>query len=291
MARKRSLIACALNIVFIDTKRQNKPDEYKALFKALFDLKEQVNVYGDRWMAIGSSIPRGETTLLGVLDRFMEIDEERWYNRFQRRPATEKEMGRIVVPEDMAANLQDFFYMFDAVNHRLAFLALEGSRSLSASQTLKFFSILCSDSRIRERFGSVAVNIESEPSSVERILSSKHLRYLSVTLSRPNSIGMHDEPFDQKLTNWRASKERVELWADDEGSLNPPEELRQAARVAVSNGTVIGKVLEDNVVETLSTEQHPIRERRQYDPNTTNALEVFLVAGAALIEKIIESLK
>lgn len=285
MARYRSLRVAALNVAFAD-ERKHDPTWYIRLFRALYNLGQPVRVQGDRRVTIGSLIEEGRYTFVGVLDRYTEIEAGRWYNRNKRRRATKEEMGRIVVPSDMAANFQDFYYLFDAEAHIFAFLSAESGRKLSVHQAHKLLSVLADERAVRREFGTVAISIEQEPSSIERILNAEHLRYLSIMVNRPNSFGVFDRRFKDKLADMRAAKQRYELWADDSGSLAPPRELRDAAKVATSNGLVEGKIYENGAVHELSTEDSPVLQMERYDPKKTSAVLAFKNAASALINRL-----
>lgn len=285
MARKASLYVSALNIALSDGQR-HKPQQYVDLFKALFKLQLPVNIQGDRYLTVGSMYEENEDIITGVLDRYTEIEAEAWYNRAQRRRATREEMGRIIVPDDMAANLQDFFYLFDARKHRLIFLSSQGNKRLTAGQAQKFIMELTSQKKILRGFGSVAVSVEQAPESLERILKADQLRYLSITINRPNSFGVADRDFERRLERLRASRERSELWADDSGGLSVDSPTKKAAQAALSNGHVEAKLYEDGVINPVSTEDMPIRERQEFDAKKVSPVAAFRKAAATLLQRI-----
>jgi Domain of unknown function (DUF4747) len=287
-ARDRRLRVNALNIAIQSRERQNR-DSYRELFTALVNLNIGVRYQGDRRLLL-SSVWEDETDhdrLIGILDRFTDIDAFNWYNREHRRAATREERANINVPDEMRANYRGFYILFDLRVHLMTFAAYEASAALSARNVAYVFDQLVQHPSIVERFGSVTVSIQQEPAALERILDAPNLRYLSIEIYRPNAnLGRLDRDWEDQMDAMRAKKLRHELTADDRDGLRPNREVREAADLALSNGVVEGRVVENGLAETISTQDYPVAETIIYNPDEESPLRAFLRASAHLLHRL-----
>lgn len=289
-ARNRRLRVNALNIAIQDGELQHRAS-YRELFTSLVELNIGVRYQGDRRLLLASAW-EDETDhdrLIGILDRFTDIEAFNWYNREQRRAATREEREDINVPEQMRANYRGFYVLFDLRLHLMTFTAYEASASLSARNVAYVFQQLVQHPSIVQRFGSVTVSIQQEPAALERILDAPNLRYLSIEIYRPNAnLGRLDRDWQDQMDAMRAKKLREELTADDRDGLRPSREIRDAAEVALSNGVVEGRVVENGLAETISTEDYPVAQTVVYNPDEESPLRAFIRASAHLVHRLAE---
>lgn len=288
--RTRQLRVNALNIAIADPSSHNKAEKYIDLMKALYGLEKVVSLRGNRSMTIGSmrAGDHDRTILRGVLYGFVNIDHMAWFNLLQNRPASEEELGQIVVPKGIAANYRAFDYEFHSESHTLVFVAHEGKANISALSVRYVFSQLCKEPEIVERFGDVNVSVAQEPEALEQILNAEDLRAISIVVRRPNSGLSGFEPdFEKGLAKLGASEAHVDYRAATKERLIPDEALRTAAKVALRNGVVDATVRRDGITEHISTEQFPVGETIKYNPEK----ESRFMAIRRAAEKIIARLK
>lgn len=288
--RNRQLRVNALNMAIVDPSSHNKAEKYIELMKALYGLEKVVSLRGNRSMTIGSmrADDHDPKILRGVLYGFVNIDHMAWFNLLQNRPASDEELGQIVVPEGIAANYRAFDYEFHSESHTLVFVAHEGKANVSALSVRYVFGQLCKEPKIVERFGDVNVSVAQEPEALDHILDAEDLRAISIVVRRPNAGLSGFEPdFEKELEKLGASEAHVDYKAATKERLVPDEALRTAAKVALRNGVVDATIRHDGITEHVSTERFPIGETVKYDPATESR---FLAIRRAA-EKIIARLK
>jgi hypothetical protein len=248
-----------------------------------------VPLRGERHMAIGSldEDEADNSIQRGVLYGITSIDELAWFNVAKHRPASEAERNRISVPADMAANYREYDYEFHSKLHRLVFLTREGKLRVSAMQVRYVFERLCKERQIVERFGDVSVSIEQEPEKLAAILDADDLRALSILVRRPNAgLGGFDEDFEARLVKIGASQAQADYKAATGDRLKPDAPIRQAAKVALSDGVVTATIRADGVTEEVSTENFPIVETVTYNPAKENRLLALRRAAEKIINRI-----
>jgi len=288
--RTRQLRVSALNIAFVASDLHNKPDQYRKMFELLASGRHFVGLKNDRHMAIGSarSAAGDKTVIRGVLYGVTSVDAMKWFNTAMHRPASDSELQKIQVPQNMAANYREYDYEFHCDSHRLVFVAREGNVSASPLQMRYVFDQLCQQPEIRAVFGDISVSIEQEPETLTEIFSAENLRWLSILVRRPNAgFGGFDGEVSENMERVRASQAQLELKAESGRGLLPDAETKSAARVALSDGVVRARVREDGVVREISTEDTPIVVVEKYDPKT----ESRALAVTRAVEKILAKIK
>ncbi|HWT04367.1 MAG TPA: DUF4747 family protein [Xanthomonadales bacterium] len=292
-SRVRRMKVSALNIAIQDRDLQ-KAASYRDLFIALAGLNEAVRYQGESRLLLSGvwEDENDDHRMLGVLDRFTDLDAFQWYNRDARRLATPEERATITVPAAMRANYRAFYVLLDLRKHKLVFLSYEASTSLSAKQVAFVFRHLLENPHIFERFGSVGVSIMQEPAALDRILNAPNLRYLSIEVNKPNgSFGGLDEDFEDQMEALQAKRLKYEVVADDRGSIQPDETIRKAAAVALSDGVVEGRIFENGITEPISTQQYPVSETITYSPDNEPQLSAFKRAASIILGRLAKVLK
>lgn len=288
--RTRQLRVNALNFAIVDPSSHNKAEKYIQLMKALYGLERVISLRGNRSMTIGSMLAddRDPAILRGVLYGFINIDHMAWFNLLQNRPASEEELGQIVVPDGIAANYRAFDYEFHSESHTLVFVAHEGKANVSALSVRYVFAQLCKEPKIVEQFGDVNVSVAQEPEALDHILDAEDLRAITIVVRRPNAgLGGFEPDFEKELENLGASEAQVDYKAATKERLLPDKALRTAAKVALRNGVVDATVRRDGITEHISTEQFPVGETVKYNPQK----ESRFMAIRRAAEKIIARLK
>jgi hypothetical protein len=284
----RTLKVSAINVAF-QRKRLHRPESYALLLQRLAALNRAIKYHGDRRLLLSSTFEddRDDKRLFGVFDRFTDIDAFNWYNRRANRAATRAERARITVPPEMRANYRGYYFLFDLRRHLLVFPIYDAGPALSARQVQYVIEELVSDERIAEEFGPVAVSIVQEPEALETILGEPQLLTLSIEINRPNaSLGGLDDDYEDQMDTLQASQYRVELVADESGSLKPDDAVRKTASVALQNGVVNAKVVRNSRIAYISTEDRPVAQTEIYSPRETDILGAFRNVTASLLKRI-----
>lgn len=293
MARKRSFEISAVNIVI----HPHTPNLYADLFHALRRVRNPPRVHGEYHAYLGALRPleRGSPTkgLAGDIFKFFELDkEDAWLDVLEEKRADADAQERIQVPEDLKPHLGIFRYVFFPESHQLFYIShyREGgrSKSLSPGQVVKMIEKLSERQSIYERFGKVDATAIPSPESVEDILKIHRLNRLYIEIKRPNADEMDglERRVMARLEDQKARKLVTELRAGRGESLEPDAETEGLARVAETNGEVIGEGYDSDdkkVVE--STQERPLREAVEYLDGELEG-EVFLSAAESLRAKL-----
>lgn len=295
MARSRLIRFSALNI----TIDEHNPSRYVELFRDVFRRKERVQYRGDRYGMIGTMKPLDpaspEKGLSGFIHRFLEIpSDEPWLNIDLGEKAEEKDMKAVSIPENLKPSLRESRYVFFPKPHRMIFEtrsttgAVLGPRSAAAIMVH-----LLNRPWLREKYGEVTVTIEPSHEKLEQIFKIPQLRRLTIEVHQPNPDDLAS--LERKVRNKMASQkarilEQI-LTAERGESLDPDVETKNLARVAASNGTVIGEGRDkDHQTTKVSTTDLPWTDQVMYDPDTEPEQVVFLqkaIDGArALIARL-----
>ena len=228
--------------------------------------------------------------MFGVVDRFTDISSYRWYNRNTRQAATVEERASIRIPPEMRANYRGYYVLLDTRSHLLVFPTYEAATAISPRQALNFFRELVEREKIMKRFGTIAVNIAQEPAALDRILNAPQLRYLELEVHRPNaSLGALDEDFHEEMDAIRASKFRWEAVADERGGLKPDAKLRKAAKIALTNGVVRGRVHENGITQPVSTEHYPVDQTIVYSEDSETRVAAMRRAASSIVRRLREA--
>ena len=287
MPRRRTIHLGALNIVI----HPHSPEMYLRLFEAAREIKQPVRYWADHMALLGEPRSIEKDPLNGVygyLYRYIEIDsEEPWMNTAAEKPADEKDLEGLSIPEHLKPGLTMTRYVFFPKKHRLFFEAKNAEgKTMSPRIAQKIFSLTFNREQIIETFGEVTVIAEPSKEGLDKIFSIPMLRTLSMEINRPNSDDLHEaeKKVMERLGRQNAQKEHVTLSSEKGRSLAPDDETKVLAEIAASNGKVIGqgKDLEGNPLEE-STVEHPWKGVASFDPKTQEEL-------AALVQKAKEYL-
>lgn len=116
------------------------------------------------------------------------------------------------------------------------------------------------------------------------------LKVLHIEVTPPNPDD-HDEAERKlflKMGLIRADKQTIELTSKKSSGLKPDAELKTLAKIAQSNGKVSGRG-EDEAGQTInvSTAEHPMQEKAEYESTIQTRTEVLLTKARELLRHII----
>lgn len=285
MARMRRITFSALNIVL---PPPHKAERYVALFERVYGLAKKATMRGD-WVGLIGDLKveddsqRG-TVVHGEFYKYVELDKTRaWYNVVSRKPAENKDIDRIVIPDDLKPHFQFLPFVFFVQGHRLVCVTRDGQDTLSVRQVAAILEQLFRGEEVEKEFGRVEITIEPSLETLGEILTLPKLRKLELDITPPNPDDFADFERDlfEELDQQNAGSLRFELTAAGGETLVPNEKTKKLAMVAQSNGKVVGIGGGRGKTRMLSTTQHPFEVVGSYDP-TTQSL------SNAVFEKAVE---
>ncbi|HJU70363.1 MAG TPA: DUF4747 family protein [Paucimonas sp.] len=292
MARIRKLTMAGINIV----THPHSPQGYVRLLKKTFDLRQTAAIRASQHMMIGElrlySDNDPQHRLTGRIYRFLQIDKNApWFNVARHDVATDAELRRINIPDELRPNTEMFDFVFYPRGHTLYFdthsnaARASEQKTLSAGQVGKMLNILFSHVEILHEFGQVEVTVLPEREQLELILSIYQLNKLTIEVTRPNpdELGAAQARVFTRLGNLKARKAKYELTAESGESITPDDETKQIALVAASNGFVIGHGRDRaGLIVTESTKDKPWGQQVPYNPEVEVSTEVLVAATEKL---------
>ena len=219
---------------------------------------------------------------------FTEVDLTKpVFNIKSKKQAEESDVLQIKWPEHLRPEHQKSEFMILPSSHRMFF----DVGSLGPFSARKLMETLLNASVVRKSNYPVEVLLEQDEDELEKILSLKELRTLDIVVTRPNPDvmgGQFEKQFKDQMKNQKARKFTSSLEAEEGKSLEPNEDTKKLAQVALSDGFVVGKGRNKaGRAVTVSTESHPLREIVFYDPKEQNSLDALFDVATKLLEKIL----
>lgn len=269
MADERKIQIAALNIV----THPHSPDNYVALFRALFRLKLPIAIRGTQHLMLGELRPVSKGSplegLFGRIYRFDQIDPKApWFNVDSHEVASDDELAEIKIPAKLKPNLVMFNFVFYPTTHKIYFESAADEHTLGPASTRKFFKVLSGVASIFEKFGEVDVTTLPDNEQLDRILNLPGLSKLVIDVKRPNPDDLADEEAEvfERLEKMGTRRIVQSLTAERHETIKPDDDVKLLARVAASNGSVTGigvTAIGDRLEE--STVKRPWRETIHYD--------------------------
>lgn len=288
MARKHSVPIGVLNIAM---HTPHSDARYVELIQALYRLGKPIRTRGTSGALLGKlyaeSESRSEDAIIGEFYTFLYLDpNEPWFNLQRNEEAIDDELNELKIPPYLKPHLARFLFVFLAEGHRMYIQLRNGKRSLSIKAAALAIKTLLADERM-DNFGTVEVTVEPARNSVQKILDMDFLHSLRIELVRPNPDDHQDDEkrLLEELSNRHARKMKYELTSERHEPLEVDEEIKTLARVASSNGYVMGsgRDVNDAPVE-LSTRDTPFIERPTFDPKEYT-LKRFILEQARRISR------
>ena len=134
-------------------------------------------------------------------------------------------------------------------------------------------------------FGDVEVTIEPDKDTLSQIFRIKHLKRLDIELVRPNPDDHEAEErrLLRRLSRQGAKKMVVNFVAASNNDLDPDAETRILAKVASSNGKVVGHGRDSSgQVVSKSTTEKPMEQSVAYFSEVQTEQAAFLQKSAEI---------
>lgn len=269
MAHERKVPISALNIAMHEP---HSPKAYVSLMLGLYAMRRIVNVRSLTGLLIGSMYPLNkshpERGLTGEIYQFTNLDQsEPWFDVNSLEEASEDEVRGIRIPEHLKPHLARFNYIFFPHGHRLYVQTRSKNRTLGIQSVQKFFRILLADGAAPNT-PPVEVTVEPDRDTIAQILKIRYLKKLEISLVRPNpdDLDAAEKRLLRKLSRQDAQRMDVVLHANVNQDLAPDSETVTLAKVAASNGSVVGRGRDAaNNPVVKSTVDQPWKEVAHFD--------------------------
>ncbi len=293
MARLKNFYLGALNI----TIHPHNPEKYIRLFQDLLMLKQKIKIRGDEVARIGSCWEINKNNpkdgLYGDIYKYVELEpNDDWFNVQTVEAATEEELKKISIPENLKPHFNRFAYVFFPDKHRLIFLTNnEKGKTFNVNTVRRFFSNLFESPEILEKYGEVNVSTEQIREQLDSILKTYKINSLSITLTRPNpddNEDLDEEVLRRLLEDQNVNKAEFNYKAVKGLTVKPNEQTQKYARIANSNGNVLalGQDIEGKPVK-ISTEEHPLTSSFSFDSDKSELRQLSLTYARQFLDSII----
>lgn len=290
MGRKRQLQFGAINITM---PAPHRPERYIELFRQAGELDKVVKLKGD-WVGKlgimrddkdtdGSAIVRGE------FYKYIELDSTRdWFNVLKGKPADERELDQISIPEHLKPHFQYVPFVFFSKGHRLVLITRDKEDVISAAQAVTILRGIFASSELVGIFGKIDLIVEPSRDTLDKILGMPRLRTLEIVVTPPNPDDFEEFERDlfEDMASQRASSYQLTLQEEEGEGLAPSNKVRKLAQVAQSNGKVSGVGGPRGKTLRLSTTDHPLVDKAQYDPEVEIRANVLLIKAREILQQI-----
>lgn len=289
MAHERKVPVSVLNIAMHEP---HSVTAYVELMNGLYQMKQIVNIRSLTGLLIGSMHPISRDTpergITGEIYQFTNLDpSDPWFDVNTLEEATEEETRSIKIPDNLKPHLARFTYIFFPHGHRMYVQTRNKSRSLSINSTRKFLRALLDDPSAPS-VPKVEITVEPDRDSINKILKIKYLRKLHISLVRPNpdDLGDAERKLLERLAKQGADKMDTVLHANTNQKLTPDNDMITLARVAASNGSVIGSGRDEaNNPVQKSTVDQPWVEVAHFDEDVQTEQEAILQLAESMHKK------
>ncbi len=279
----------ALNIVL----KKHSDDNYIGLLEQAFEHKFPVQVFG-QYYAIPANLEvnKEEGYIFGKFYRFTNINENQAWLDTKKVSEIRDEEGKPIpqVGKALKPNSKEIYFVFIIKNHRLVF----DSKYIAPSSMKNFFINLFKDATLKNISKSeINITIEQAEESLEEILKIKYISEIELEINRPNpdDISSLEGEVKARLTNMNADKLSQQI-NSAEKNLKPDETFQQMMKVAISNGLVKAKGLNEagkKVVE--STLSHPLKVLKTYNTEQTTYVNALITYAFDIVSNIMSRMR
>lgn len=268
-------------------------DIYDRFIKDIYSLKTPIKLRGDRH-AIFSLLNRSEANdgiYSGVITTFVKIElDGSWFSTEKLGDASPEEISEVNIPAHIHPNSRQFYFIFDAKEHKFYFQSYASGKTLSHKSAYDLIRGLASDPKIVLKYGDVKVDTVQSKEALDYVFELEVIKEVKITINKPNADFVDDD-FEEKIESHLASTGSRSLTlvyeAERGGSIEPTSELKAAGAVALNNGLVEVKGRDANGATSRSTNEHPETLTAKYNPAETLESTAFRKLVAEKIKRVL----
>lgn len=284
MSRKIKISAGQLNIRL----HPHSAELYIEYLRAIFREKSVAQVYGDRYGMISllDSSQRDAGYISGVITTFVKIETDgTWFNSDSLREATEDQVAKVVLPDNLNPNAATFYFDFDIRRHRLYFQEYSGGKRLTPNSALRLWSGFSRNAKVMQEFGEAKISVVQSRSGLENVFNIPQIKRIEITILRPNpdifAMGFEAD-IEGHLAGTQSRSMKIIYDAEVGGSIQPDDDIQMVSNAALTNGRVDVDGRDENGVIHRSTENYPLVKQGKFDPEEVSERNAFysLARGA-----------
>lgn len=288
MPRLRMLELGVINI----TTHPHSPEKYISLFNKVTELGEQVPIRGSDWGMMAydlSPIITDKPTegLRGTFLKFLQINKNApWLDTLRRQPIIKADgKPEPQVRDGVKPNFKPIEFIFYPKGHRFFF----NVKHISPKNAQKFLENIFGNKEITKSFGDVNVIVESDPSTITKILALKQLKRLEIDFKLPNpDEGVDMDEIKQRMISSfedQGIDSVSEVITSKTKDLKPGTTTEALMELAASNGKVQATAYEGNIKRTISTTNEPAIERFKYNAGEKTLGHAMINFSSQLLSK------
>jgi Domain of unknown function (DUF4747) len=264
MARRVKIEVGALNV-----RLHPHPDgTYVDFVRAIYQLRRPIHIRGDR-VAVIRSLVSGRSTegeIHGVIATYLSIDmNQPWFNEDTFEVATKEDLEEVSLPDHLHPNVNSFYFMLDAENHRIYFEHYSRGKVLTHNSALRFFDESASQPEIRDKFGKAKIGIVQSRKGLAEIFSLNRITELKVFIEKPNDVWPDD--FEEHLEKKNARSMTVTYKSEQGLGLIRDDDLQELTEASLDNGYTEASGYGPSGHVRLSTERFPKTAQEKFDPD------------------------
>lgn len=277
MARRIKISVGIVNIRL----HPHSPEIYTNFIHDVYRQKQPINIHGDRYAMISMIDRSGEDghEVSGIITTFTRIETDgAWFDAANLQEATDNQVSKINIPDNLYPNASSFFFVFDTKEHKIYVQQYSKGKQITPNSLLRFFRKVSDQLEILQKYNSAKVSIVQSTEGLDELFNLKKINEIKITILKPNSDIFADD-FEAKveahLAETHAQKLILTYDAEPGQSIVPGKEIRAVSNAALENGSVQVKGRDEKGAVTRSTEEFPKLLQDTYDPDEISEKEAF----------------
>ncbi|WGO97842.1 DUF4747 family protein [Saccharophagus degradans] len=272
MAKEKKVVIGVLNV----TMQPHSPEKYLELFRDTYKLRRPANIAGDSYgllsaMAKVERYQEEPGPLTGDIFKFTQIDKNAdWFDTSANDFASEDQLGKINIPDNLKPNSSRFTYIFYPKEHLFFYEAYYDGNSFGPTNMERFVSRLFQQEEIEKIYGKIDVTHVPAVDTLVDALKIPRKERIDIFVKRPNP---DDHAEAERRVMERMNARNIESFEQSYKvvpgqSIEVDEELETMAHIAAKNGSfaIKGKDHRSKPI-SYSTKQHPYTVTEYYDPD------------------------
>ena len=268
MARQTSFTVGVINI----TVHPHSPEKYVSLFRDAFteNPPQPFPYRGNELVAVkvlSSKDDKDFKYIQGIIYKFTQIRDKDWYDAQKGIPLENEEDKPNIDIKRIFPNLTVTYFCFIPQGHRFFIITKYKDFNISILYFAKTLKKLLNRGYLIEKYGDVNVSIETDKKSIEEILQMDTLSRLTIRISLPNDddVSYLEQEIVNRLKRQNSIKIDEILVAGKGKSIIPDGITKGFMNLALSNGYIIAKGIENDTHITKKSLDNPIQYNDKYD--------------------------